>query len=547
MTPTKQPSAQQFDLYKYLRVFWRRKWLFIIPLLVCLVGGIAIAAWLPVEYESYAVLETVLAGPGMADQMQPINAGREVRNIRQVMLSRAPVREVLLSHKVDMGEEINPDDDQQIQRLIRKVQRHTRISAASGRFLKVSFRSPKAERNALLVNELVKKYVGEDRDEATKRAKFDRNWFQERYDKAKMRLSEIEREIQQFQQNNPRLPETIPEAVRNYDDAIAREDALREQIDELEPVLADRKRKLTEADDELKGLDETIIVEVPLPQNPEAVAALQRARGLEEQFRQIKKRYTPAHRLWQKYKEELDLAVAHLAKFDMDLTAASDRVPKPNPKYLECEKRKDSLEKAVQGLEKKVEGFGKKRLAQNKLANELYRVKTKAPELLQRKKTLLEESDGMRASVHDYRKRLSAAEREYQRLTTEAYSTKFKVREYARVDRNPVRDTKVKIVLLAVLLGALIGAGLIVFMEYLDQTLKTVDDARECLGLPALGVIPAIFTPRDYRRRLWFRVLAVSSALFVVAVGVAVYLSVPELQRFAEVQWGNLRSSFHSW
>ena len=34
--PATQPNAQQFDLYKYLRIFWRRKWLLIIPVAIFL-------------------------------------------------------------------------------------------------------------------------------------------------------------------------------------------------------------------------------------------------------------------------------------------------------------------------------------------------------------------------------------------------------------------------------------------------------------------------------------------------------------------------------
>ena len=89
-----------------------------------------------------------------------------------------------------------------------------------------------------------------------------------------------------------------------------------------------------------------------------------------------------------------------------------------------------------------------------------------------------------------------------------------------------------KIMALGLIVGMLTGVGLIVLIEYLDQTFKTIDDAREVLGIPALGVIPAIYTPRDHRRRLWFRVLAVSSAVFVVGVAVTIYCTVNSVKDF---------------
>jgi H+/Cl- antiporter ClcA len=149
--------------------------------------------------------------------------------------------------------------------------------------------------------------------------------------------------------------------------------------------------------------------------------------------------------------------------------------------------------------------------------------------------------------LDDYAKGLREAEKETQRLSTDIYGSDYTVREYARVSRVPIRETKLKIAGLFAFIGLLIGVGLVVLLEYLDQTFKTVDDVRDILGLPALGVIPAIYTPRDHRRRLWFRVLAFSSGVFVLGVGVFVYFMVPEVQDFLREQvWGSLQSMISS-
>jgi hypothetical protein len=104
-----------------------------------------------------------------------------------------------------------------------------------------------------------------------------------------------------------------------------------------------------------------------------------------------------------------------------------------------------------------------------------------------------------------------------------------------------------KIVALGLILGLMTGVGLIALMEYLDQTFKTIDEAREALGIPALGVVPAIYTPRDHRRRLWFRVIAVSGVVFVVGVGVAIYLLVPATQQYLELGWNQFKTMMEAW
>jgi hypothetical protein len=94
-----------------------------------------------------------------------------------------------------------------------------------------------------------------------------------------------------------------------------------------------------------------------------------------------------------------------------------------------------------------------------------------------------------------------------------------------------------KIIILGLVLGLLVGAALIGLVEYLDQTFKSIDDTREYLGIPALGVIPAIYTPRDHRRKLLFRILAGSSAVFVVGMAVAIYLTVPQMKEYLNAAW----------
>ncbi len=46
--------------------------------------------------------------------------------------------------------------------------------------------------------------------------------------------------------------------------------------------------------------------------------------------------------------------------------------------------------------------------------------------------------------------------------------------------------------LTAVLLGLMLSVGLVVVVEYLDDTIKTPDDVSKCLQLPLLGLVPAV-------------------------------------------------------
>lgn len=62
----------------------------------------------------------------------------------------------------------------------------------------------------------------------------------------------------------------------------------------------------------------------------------------------------------------------------------------------------------------------------------------------------------------------------------------------ARVPRAPVGPGRFRTILVGLLLSCAGGIGLAFFLEYLDNSIRTVEDVGRYVRLPALGVIPAI-------------------------------------------------------
>ncbi len=60
----------------------------------------------------------------------------------------------------------------------------------------------------------------------------------------------------------------------------------------------------------------------------------------------------------------------------------------------------------------------------------------------------------------------------------------------AEASLKPVRPNIGLNVALGVLVGLVVGVGLAFFIEYLDTSVKTIDDVEQALGAPVLGVIP---------------------------------------------------------
>lgn len=64
----------------------------------------------------------------------------------------------------------------------------------------------------------------------------------------------------------------------------------------------------------------------------------------------------------------------------------------------------------------------------------------------------------------------------------------------ARVPKSPLGPSHFRTVMLGLLLSVGAGVGLAYFLEYLDSTIKTIEDVGRYVQLPALGVIPVIAT-----------------------------------------------------
>src|SRR5271170_3964758 len=62
--------------------------------------------------------------------------------------------------------------------------------------------------------------------------------------------------------------------------------------------------------------------------------------------------------------------------------------------------------------------------------------------------------------------------------------------DQAQPGKNPTKPSKTLYISIGVIVGLLVGIGLAFFIEYLDTSVKTIDDVERSLQAPLLGVIP---------------------------------------------------------
>ena len=78
-------------------------------------------------------------------------------------------------------------------------------------------------------------------------------------------------------------------------------------------------------------------------------------------------------------------------------------------------------------------------------------------------------------------------EKEVKRITK---ANDVQVIDKATLPKNPIKPNKVMNVLIAFVLGTMIGLFVVFLIEYLDNKMKTPQDIEKHLGLSVIGVIP---------------------------------------------------------
>ncbi len=84
-----------------------------------------------------------------------------------------------------------------------------------------------------------------------------------------------------------------------------------------------------------------------------------------------------------------------------------------------------------------------------------------------------------------------------ERLDSSDNRTRFRIIEPARLPLLPVKPNKLKFNLLGLILGGMIGACFVYFLEYTDTSFKDSQELKEYFGYPVLGSISKMITTQD--------------------------------------------------
>jgi len=77
-------------------------------------------------------------------------------------------------------------------------------------------------------------------------------------------------------------------------------------------------------------------------------------------------------------------------------------------------------------------------------------------------------------------------------VTAGVPATNIRVVDYAQVPKFPIKPRKARNIALASIVALALGMGLSFFLEYLDNSVKNMEDVKDYLKMPVLGLVPYI-------------------------------------------------------
>ena len=539
-----QAPQQKFDIDKYVKILRRRKWWGIVIIFL----GVVVAAplvWFlyPKTYAAKCMLY-IGATPaeeqiGYGWRITPERiANNKLEDIKQRMLTYASIRELIVGSDTSKpvrglaeAEGIDVADEEEIEDLYNRIRYQVSINPNGSQYIEVAYKG-KTQAIALnVVGELVDKFLD--------------SWIRE---VKKEHEDNLERRREELEAIRRRLI-AIDNTWRDFREQSAKDFSSREI---LIKSLAKINERLSEIDWELEAkeadLDYLKGRLLDTPPIRETLARYQKsikARILDKAIadREIQKllladQYTADHPTIDKLDRNIEQLLAERERTEDEKV---EHTEEPSPTYDKYRDLKNEAERDIIKL-------GSERVKRAQLQAKLRQDLVNLPQVedvgvkYKRERIVLEKllSEASKARADALRR--------------------FELAQFARINAfrklgaprsSPKHDIKaalgftvmVLFVTIAASAAAMIGA------EYLDQSFSAVDDARDFLRIPSLGVVPVIVTRGDIRRRRKKLLLAFAAVVMLIAVAVAAWLFIPGARDWLAglcgplLEWANIEQA----
>ena len=508
---------QELDLGRYLAIARRRYLYFILPAVVVIAAAIALAYLLPRSYEATATIlvESQRIPTDLASSTVTAGANERIKIIEQRLLARDNLLQIADKFGLYRSDGQRPSPTVIVDAMRKAVSieqidvqgRTSRGADVIG--FTVSYQYTDATIASRVTNELVTSILSQNVEARLSRASETAKFFEQRLSELDGQLLQQENKIASFKRaNEAALPETLS--------------GRREELAQITAQISELDQKLELANDAGAGSI-----------SPDSAEAQQLEFSL--QAKQI---------AIDSYKDQRD-KLAPLAKKGFV----------PQKRMLDLDQQISLAEIDIASIKSKMAQLGilgdrgktiemlkSQRAELDAKAKELRENISKTPTVEAELAAMNRDYANLQAEFGQTKAKLVDAQTG-ERLEQDRQAERFEVLEQAVVPDKP-SSPNTKRIMLAGAFGAIAaGIGLVILLEMLDTSVRTVDDLERRLQLRPIAVIPYV-TTRGEKRRRNFRLagLAVFFLAFIAAALVAIHLYYLPLDLLAERGWEKIQA-----
>ncbi len=471
---------QEFDLRGYLQVLLNRKWL-IIGFTAALTVAVGIGTSLqPKQYEAKVTLLAGRESPRLLTS-DPIPAERfDQRNYLKTQAAILTSRTLLQGAiqrlmKEGFYGEVAPDQIQETSsKMAKGLQQRTRVLTADDTQLITLFvTGGLSDRTARITNAIADEFVESNQETKVEMANQAVAWLTTKLAEQKSKLTEAEGELRTYKEKENIVAPDDADPFSTLALSRLNDDYLttRFQRIERETRLATMKRsREARSARGRSSASDSLNAEVQRKVRDSMEAEYVQA---QVDLRNLSQRYGPEH-------PDIITLKAKVAKIAKELEALGQPTVSPEAVPQVTEAQIADLQAEVTSLAQKESALAKALDAHKAQARTLSRT---AVGYSLRKQAV----DLNRQTYNDLLSRLNDAQ-----LSGQIKASAVKVLDRAEPPRSPIEPQPARNLMVAVLLGLVLGVGLATLAENLDHRIKNPEEAVRYLRLPLLTVIPDI-------------------------------------------------------
>jgi polysaccharide chain length determinant protein (PEP-CTERM system associated) len=482
-----------------------------IPLaLVAIIAVNAAGLLRPERYRSNALV--LIRQPPIPDQRvrETFRLNDMLQTIHERIRSFSFLSEV--AHKLNLDAGISPDSPQ-YEQLIERMRDSISLQTQPD-FFRVTYSGYEPKESYNVTDTIVKQFIHQSSEYYNQKAQKNVQFLETQLRQETLGMKHAQDEIRKFKDAHINV---IPEAQAEH---LGRLSRLREEIQANTAQMEATDKALKRAQEELAATSRELTTEVTQTDTPEMRMLRERERELRLRLDLLQQvnGYTDEH--WEVLTVRKQLMLIEDQKTSAGLQLSKEITTQPNPRY-------NSLKERITEFELKIDELQKHLIEQHADVTVLEAYLAEIPKHQDELLTLERNYRTAAEQVEYYRSQLNQAEKASQ-LEAQGMGPSFEIKDPPRIPSRPYSPNRVKIAAVSVVLGLASAFALILLLCFLDQSVRSVDEARQVLQMPVLGMVQRIVTPsqvalRKARKRR--RIVGLGSAfVLLLIVGVVGYV-----------------------